>query len=135
MKKIIVLFSLVAFFCFTAVPSFAQKTTPNKKTETVQKAAQNKKAEPVQNKKVEPEQSAKPELEQVAKPEQAVRANSSNDETVDSQPFHQVLKQKFIEGGAGWMAPILIVLILGLALVIERIIYLNMATTNTQRLL
>lgn len=51
------------------------------------------------------------------------------------QSFHQVLKQKFIEGGAGWMFPILFVLILGLGLVIERILYLNLSTTNTQKLL
>ncbi|MGI6319617.1 MAG: MotA/TolQ/ExbB proton channel family protein [Bacteroidales bacterium] len=49
--------------------------------------------------------------------------------------FHQVLKDKFIEGGAGWMAPILICLILGLAFVIERIIYLNLSTTNSKKLL
>ena len=53
----------------------------------------------------------------------------------ESQSFHQVLKQKFIEGGAGWMTPILICLILGLALVIERILYLNLATTDTKKLL
>ncbi|MCH5244059.1 MAG: MotA/TolQ/ExbB proton channel family protein [Lentimicrobiaceae bacterium] len=49
--------------------------------------------------------------------------------------FHQALKQKFIEGGAGWMTPVLLVFILGLALVFERIIYLNLATTNTEKLL
>ena len=49
--------------------------------------------------------------------------------------FHQVLKEKFIEGGAGFMGVVLIALILGLALCIERIIYLNLATTNTDKLL
>lgn len=49
--------------------------------------------------------------------------------------FHQVLKQKYIEGGAGWMTPVLLCLILGMALVIERILYLNLATTNVQKLL
>ena len=49
--------------------------------------------------------------------------------------FHQVLKEKFIEGGAGFMGIVLIALILGLALCIERIIYLNLATTNTDKLL
>lgn len=49
--------------------------------------------------------------------------------------FHQALKQKFIEGGAGWMTPVLLVFILGLALVFERIIYLNLSTTNTEKLL
>lgn len=57
------------------------------------------------------------------------------EEVVESKPFNQVLKDKFIEGGPGWMTPILIVLILGLALVIERTIYLNLATTNTKKLL
>lgn len=51
------------------------------------------------------------------------------------QSFHQVLKQKFIEGGALWMFPILLCLIVGLGLVIERILYLNLSTTNTQKLL
>ncbi len=53
----------------------------------------------------------------------------------ENKSFHQVMKEKFIEGGAVWMAPILIVFILGLALVVERIIYLNLSTTNTQKLL
>ncbi|MCM1531558.1 MAG: MotA/TolQ/ExbB proton channel family protein [Bacteroides sp.] len=54
---------------------------------------------------------------------------------VQQKSFHQALKQKFIEGGAGWMTPVLLVFILGLALVFERIIYLNLATTNTEKLL
>jgi biopolymer transport protein ExbB len=53
----------------------------------------------------------------------------------ESKSFHQALKQKFIEGGAGWMAPILLCLIIGLGLCIERIIYLNLASTNTTKLL
>jgi biopolymer transport protein ExbB len=49
--------------------------------------------------------------------------------------LHQQLKQKFIEGGAGFMGIVVLCLILGLALAIERIIYLNLATTNTDKLL
>jgi biopolymer transport protein ExbB len=52
-----------------------------------------------------------------------------------SQSFHQVLKEKFIQGGAGFMSPILICLIIGVALSIERILYLNLSTTNTMKLL
>ncbi|MCB0794042.1 MAG: MotA/TolQ/ExbB proton channel family protein [Flavobacteriales bacterium] len=48
---------------------------------------------------------------------------------------HQMFKQRFIEGSPQWMAPVLICLILGLAICIERIIYLNMATSNTDKLL
>ena len=53
----------------------------------------------------------------------------------EEKTFHQALKQKFIEGGVPWMTPILLVFILGLALVFERIIYLNLSTTNTTKLL
>jgi biopolymer transport protein ExbB len=53
----------------------------------------------------------------------------------DEQPFHQVLKVKFIEGGVGWMAPILVVLISGLAFAIERMIYLGLSKTNNKKLL
>ena len=53
----------------------------------------------------------------------------------ESKSFHQVLKEKYIQGGAGWMTPVLLCLILGMALIIERILYLNMATTNVQKLL
>jgi biopolymer transport protein ExbB len=49
--------------------------------------------------------------------------------------YHNVLKDKFIEGGVLWMTPILLVFIVALAIVIERVIYLNLATTNTDKLL
>lgn len=52
-----------------------------------------------------------------------------------NQSLHSVLKQKFIEGGPSFMSFVLIALILGLALAIERVIYLNLATTNTKKLL
>jgi biopolymer transport protein ExbB len=50
-------------------------------------------------------------------------------------PVHQQLKIKFIEGGPGFMSIILLCLVLGLAISIERILYLNLATVNTQKLL
>ncbi|MFW5760923.1 MAG: MotA/TolQ/ExbB proton channel family protein [Cyclobacteriaceae bacterium] len=49
--------------------------------------------------------------------------------------FHQVIKSKFIEGQPEWMIWPLLCLILGLAVAIERIITLNLATTNTNKLL
>jgi biopolymer transport protein ExbB len=51
------------------------------------------------------------------------------------KPFQQVLKEKFIEGGAFFMSFVLLALILGLALVIERIIYLTLSITNNKKLL
>jgi biopolymer transport protein ExbB len=49
--------------------------------------------------------------------------------------LQQTLKQKFIEGGPEFMAIVLVCLIIGLALAIERIVYLNMASVNTSKLL
>jgi biopolymer transport protein ExbB len=49
--------------------------------------------------------------------------------------FHQALKTKFIEGSADFMSTVAIALILGLAFVLERIIYLNLADTNAEKLL
>ena len=54
---------------------------------------------------------------------------------VEEQGMHKALKQKFIEGDAQWMAPVAFCLILGLALSIERIIYLSLSSTNTKKLL
>ena len=47
----------------------------------------------------------------------------------------QAIKEKFIEGGWQFMSLVLVCLILGLAFCIERIITLNLASTNTDRLL
>lgn len=60
-------------------------------------------------------------------------ANSETD--VAGTPLHQSIKEKFLEGGAGWMAPILIFVILGLAIAIERILYLNLSTVNSKKLI
>ncbi|MDG2484942.1 MAG: MotA/TolQ/ExbB proton channel family protein [Flavobacteriaceae bacterium] len=55
-------------------------------------------------------------------------------EQVESLGFHQELKKRFIEGGPGFMGIVLLCLILGLAIAIERIIFLNLSTTNTKKL-
>ena len=51
-----------------------------------------------------------------------------------SKGFTQVLKEQFIQGGPTFMGIVLLCLILGLAVAIERIIYLNLATTNSTKL-
>jgi len=56
------------------------------------------------------------------------------EEEVASIGFHQELKKRFIEGGPGFMGIVLLCLILGLAIAIERIIYLNLATSNSDKL-
>ena len=82
---------------------------------------------------------AEAEAEKKAADEKAAAEAAANSEMAEAPAedpsFTQVIKQKFIEGGPGFMGIVLVCLILGLAIVIERIIYLNMATTNTDKLL
>ena len=70
-----------------------------------------------------------------------VVAAASNDAEVnpfaapaESQPMHQQLKKLFIEGGATFMSLILLCLIFGLAIAIERIITLSLAQQNSKKL-
>jgi len=68
--------------------------------------------------------------------EEAAPAEEALVEEVPAEKgFTQILKEKFIEGGAFFMSFVLLALVLGLALVIERIIYLTFAQTNTEKLL
>ena len=60
---------------------------------------------------------------------------AKEEDVIEEQSFHQVLKKYFIQGDPKFMSFVLLTLILGLALVIERVIYLNLATTNTKKLL
>ncbi|MDR1458945.1 MAG: MotA/TolQ/ExbB proton channel family protein [Bacteroidales bacterium] len=106
MKKII------AFFAITGLFTFGLTNVVLAQNETT-------------NTTVGEQVSAQPSNEQTAAVE----------ETVTEKPFRQVLVDKFVEGGVPWMVPILVTLIMGLALVIERTIYMNLATTNTKKLL
>jgi len=73
-------------------------------------------------------------IDTVAVEEEAV-AEEVVAEVEVKETLHKQIKLKFIEGGPGFMGSVLLCLILGLALAIERIIYLNLATTNTNKLL
>ncbi len=76
---------------------------------------------------------AKEETTQVA--DKSTENASTDDAAVEDKPIHQVIKEKFIEGGPEFMSVVLLTLILGLSIAIERIIYLNLSTTNTEKLL
>ena len=69
--------------------------------------------------------------EEIAAPAEEAAALEAPEEV----PMHQALKTKFIEGGADFMALVIACLILGLALCIERILYLGFSKTNTKKLL
>ena len=65
-------------------------------------------------------------------------ADESPEVTVQEETslgFTQELKKRFIEGGPSFMGIVMLCLILGLAIAIERIIYLNLATTNSKKLI
>ena len=81
-----------------------------------------------QNAVAQDEQAAEPTATEVAAP-------AENLDGPEEVPMHQALKTKFIEGGAGFMALVIACLILGLALCIERILYLGFSKTNTKKLL
>jgi biopolymer transport protein ExbB len=75
---------------------------------------------------------------EVTQPMEATASSPTmvDDEIVaEEQSFHQVIKEKFIEGDPIYMTPVLICLILGLAIALERIITLNLATVNTKKLI
>ena len=81
-----------------------------------------------QNAVAQDEQAAEPTATEVAAP-------AADENLPEEVPMHQALKTKFIEGGAGFMALVIACLILGLALCIERILYLALSKTNTKKLL
>lgn len=119
MKKVIALMSMVCLLTFSnfnglKAQEAVEAATPEA-TESVEQAADTTVEEaPVVEEAME---------EEVVAPEEK------------GKTFHQVLKEKYIQGGAGWMTPVLLCLIFGMALVIERVLYLNMATTNVNKLL
>ena len=63
--------------------------------------------------------------------EQVVEADAA--EELAGEPMHFALMKKFLEGGWGWMLPVLVCLVLGLAIAIERILYLTFAQINTKK--
>ncbi len=70
------------------------------------------------------------EIDLAADPEEEAAAAAE-----ENRSFHNELKKQFIDGGPVFMSFVLIALILGLAFAIERVLYLNMSTTNTKKLL
>ena len=110
MKKVISLFALIGLFVFAInTVSFAQEPVAD--------------TNPVTN-QAEPAPESKPEV----KEEGPVVATTN-------VGIIQKIKQYFIDGGPAFMSLVFLVFLLGLALSIERIIYLNMSTTNNHRLL
>ena len=73
--------------------------------------------------------------EQVAVAETTTVADVDAEATIAGESMHHVMMQKFLEGGWEWMLPVLLCLVLGLAIAIERILYLSLSTINSKKFL
>ena len=80
----------------------------------------------------EPEQAEA--TEQAAAAPQQLTAEDLLKGSGEEVPFHQQIKSYFIQGGPQFMSAIILCLVIGLALAIERILYLSFAKTNTKKL-
>lgn len=52
---------------------------------------------------------------------------------IAGETMHHVMMQKFLEGGWAWMLPILVCLVIGLAIAIERILFLTFSNINSKK--
>ncbi|QCK16200.1 MotA/TolQ/ExbB proton channel family protein [Mangrovivirga cuniculi] len=121
MKKLLTLFALAGVLNFGSTSViFAQDEMGDAETDTTEATTEEASEEmtPVEE---EPAEEAAEDVIEV--------------ESEGAADYHQVIKEKFIEGGVGFMTVVLTCLIIGLAISIERIITLNLATTNTKKLL
>ena len=109
MKKLFAILAVFSLLCIGVTTSFAQEPdSTNNETDT-----------------------ATVQTDVTNNTEDVVEENAE----VKEVGAHKIIKTKFIEGGAEFMGVILLVLILGLALSLERIIYLSFASTNADKLL
>lgn len=113
MKKLFTLFAVIGMLTLASNMSFAQEQAATEPAAAVVDSA------------AAPAAAVAP----------ATEAAVEDEAKIEGQTAHQVLKQKFIEGGPGFMATIFLCLIFGLAIAIERVLYLNLSTTNTKKLL
>ena len=117
MKKLFaVLFSCAILLGSTSIFANESDDTSSASTDTVDSAIIDEPVKEVKKEKIAPTVSSQEEV------------------IVEVEP-QQKIKEKFIEGGVGFMGIVAVCLILGLAIAIERIIALNIASTNTTKLL
>lgn len=114
MKKVFATLTVLAMFAFNGVAVMAQEATD---------------AAPAAEEQV----TEAPAVAETVAVEEAPAVQEAEEGGLVA--LHKTLKTKFIEGGAGFMAATLLCLVFGLALCIERIIYLSLSKTNTKALL
>ena len=87
------------------------------------------------------EQAQTEQTEQTVAPEQTPVPVETVEEAAPVQneaapvTFRESIKKQFIDGGPGFMGIVLVILLIGMAISIERIIYLTLASANSDKLL
>jgi len=130
MKRLFSILTIICLMVFSTAITQANtvNTSLNSLPEFLQDTTETEEASMEQDSTVveEPMQEEAEEVEPVMdEPEEAEEEDLG---------FHQELKKRFIEGGPTFMGIVLLCLILGLAIAIERIIFLNASTTNSTKL-
>ena len=133
MKKRLLFTALIGMFLFVN-PLLAQEdSTTTENVEMITEGAQE--ADSSVQEEVQVEEAVEEVVSEVEEASAPVEEAEEDGFFANVEKVTQEIKKKFIDGGPLFMSFVLIALILGLALSIERIIYLNLATTNTEKLL
>ena len=117
MKKLLALFAVIGMLTMVSNVSYAQDKTEVAGTETVSTDST-----PAADSTV---------VEEAV--ETVTETEVEESDVIEGLTSHQIIKQKFIEGGAGFMGIVVLALIFGLAIAIERILTLNFSTTNSKK--
>ena len=125
MKKLIALLTVAGFLTFGISNALLAQEETNPTTDGT---------ELVQDNGQEAEEMTSEEDSETAEITTDAEAPAAPAEKED-QTFHETMKEQFVAGGWEFMSVVLLVLVLGLAVSIERIIYLTLSTTNTKELL
>ena len=133
MKKRLLFTALIGMFLFVN-PLLAQEdSTATENVEMITEGAEE--ADSSVQEEVQVEEAVEEVVSEVEEASAPVEEAKEDGFFANVEKVTQEIKKKFIDGGPLFMSFVLIALILGLALSIERIIYLNLATTNTEKLL
>lgn len=130
MKKLLTLLTVAGLLTFGVSTSVIAQ----EEAEDVDEAT-TEQAEDTTDDAVEDKAGSEEITEDQAETDEADEADEAGEEEEGISQLHQQIKTKFIEGGPTFMGFVLVALILGLAIAFERIIYLNLASTNSKKLL
>ena len=133
MKKRLLFTALIGMFLFVNPLLGQEDSSASENIEMISEGAEE--ADSSVQEEVQVEEAVEEAVSEVEEASAPVKEAEEDGFFANVEKVTQEIKKKFIDGGPLFMSFVLIALILGLALSIERIIYLNLATTNTEKLL